>query len=251
MPSASWGRTSLYSWRKRSSARCCLRRLAAGGWATSCFSVRCIRSCLPFCSGCPASMRSGTMPSLIHHTAKRDSPARARVANGAPLSVRMAAGMPYSRNAASKMACTRAVSIFLHRLAAQQIPAVRVGDGQRIDALSVGGAEPALEIRAPHAVGSIGMRQRLAIRGGAHTLSAWHHQTFALQQRTDGAGRGPASPGLIALQNVLELPRSPAHMRLPQLQHLLLDLLRHLVVMPVRGAAVFQQPGCSRFAIPL
>src|SRR6266852_4586550 len=52
------------------------------------------------------------MPCLIHHTANRDSPASARVANGAPLSVRMAAGMPYSRKAASKMACTRAVSVF-------------------------------------------------------------------------------------------------------------------------------------------
>ncbi len=49
-----------------------------GGSAVSCFIVRCMRSCRPFCSGCPASMRSGTIPSLIHHTASRDSPATAR-----------------------------------------------------------------------------------------------------------------------------------------------------------------------------
>jgi hypothetical protein len=38
-------------------------------------------------------------------------------------------------------------------------------------------------------------------------------------------------------------------MRLPQFQHPLLDLLRHLVAVPVRGAAVLHQPGGSRFAV--
>ncbi len=88
------------------------RRLAAGGWAASCFRVRCIRSCLPFCSGCPAARRSGRIPNLIHHTASRDNPATAREANGGPLSVRIACGIPYSRKAASKIAYTLAVSVF-------------------------------------------------------------------------------------------------------------------------------------------
>jgi hypothetical protein len=112
MFNASCGRISLYSWRNRSSVRYCSRRFPAGGWAVSCFSVRCIRSCLPFCSGCPAAMRSGTMPNLIHHTASRDNPAKAREANGAPLSVRMAGGIPYSRKAASKIAYTLSVLVF-------------------------------------------------------------------------------------------------------------------------------------------
>ena len=86
--------------------------VVGGRLAVSCFSVRCMRSCRPFCSGCPAAIRSGTIPSFIHHTASRDSPAIAREANGAPLSVRIAAGIPYSRNAASKIARTRAVSVF-------------------------------------------------------------------------------------------------------------------------------------------
>jgi len=60
----------------------------------------------------PACIRSGTMPSFIHHTASRDSPAMAREAKGAPLSVRMASGIPHSRKAASKIACTRTVSVF-------------------------------------------------------------------------------------------------------------------------------------------
>jgi hypothetical protein len=37
-------------------------------------------------------MRSGTIPSLIHHTASRDNPASAVEAKGAPLSVRIARG---------------------------------------------------------------------------------------------------------------------------------------------------------------
>ena len=52
------------------------------------------------------------MPSLIHHTASRDNPPTAELANGGPLSVRIAQGRPYSRNAASKMARTRWVSVF-------------------------------------------------------------------------------------------------------------------------------------------
>ena len=108
--SASCGRTSLYSRRKRSSSRCCARQFSAV--LTSCFSVRCMRSCRPFCSGCPAWIRSGTIPSLIHHTASRDNPPTVTEAKGGPLSVRMASGSPYSRNAASKMARTRSVSVF-------------------------------------------------------------------------------------------------------------------------------------------
>src|SRR5713101_1612383 len=71
------------------------------GCAVSCSRVRCIPSCRAFSSGCPGRMRSGWMPSLIHHTASRDSPAAAVEANGGPLSVRTAPGKPYSRNAAS------------------------------------------------------------------------------------------------------------------------------------------------------
>ena len=93
----------------------CCARLAAGGEAVSCFSVRCIRSCRPFCSGCPAAIRSGTIPSFIHHTARRESPATARDANGAPLSVRIARGRPHSRNADSKIARTRSPSVFSTR----------------------------------------------------------------------------------------------------------------------------------------
>jgi len=57
-------------------------------------------------------MRSCSMPSLIHQTANRLRPPTAELANGAPLSVRIASCSPCSRNAASKMARTRSVSVF-------------------------------------------------------------------------------------------------------------------------------------------
>ena len=46
-------------------------------------------------------MRSGQIPSLIHHTASADNPCTATVANGGPLSLRITSGKPYSRNVAS------------------------------------------------------------------------------------------------------------------------------------------------------
>nr|WP_265334625.1 hypothetical protein [Delftia tsuruhatensis] len=49
------------------------------------------------------SMRSGLMPSLIHHIARRDRPATPVVANGGPLSLRMRSGSPYCRNTCSKL----------------------------------------------------------------------------------------------------------------------------------------------------
>ena len=55
-----------------------IRRFAAGGVAVASFNVRCMRSCRPFCSGCPARIRSGCMPSFIQPTESRDSPAMAR-----------------------------------------------------------------------------------------------------------------------------------------------------------------------------
>src|SRR5258708_4775816 len=89
------------------------------------------------------------------------------------------------------------------------------------------------------------MRQRRGVRCGVPALLARYHQTFALQQRSDGAGRRPGSPWLVALQNAFQFPRPPAHVRLPQLQDHLLEVCGRLVAMPVRGTAVLHQSVCS------
>ena len=87
--------------RNSSKRRCCSASVAAGGSAASAFRVRCMRSWRPFCVGLPGSIRSGRTPSLIHHTASRDSPPAPTDANGGPLSERIASGNPNWQNAAS------------------------------------------------------------------------------------------------------------------------------------------------------
>src|SRR5713226_6931998 len=94
------------------------------------------------------------------------------------------------------------------------------------------------------------MRQRYAVRRGVPALLARHHQTFALQQRPDGAGRRPVAPRLVPLEDPLQLPGPPAHVRLPELQHHLLDVLRRVVAMLVCGTAMLQQPGHSGLPVP-
>ncbi len=47
-------------------------------------------------------MRSGTMPSRIHQTDKRDSRPKPVLAKGPRLSLRIRSGNPYSANARSK-----------------------------------------------------------------------------------------------------------------------------------------------------
>jgi hypothetical protein len=72
-PRASCGRSSL-SMRRSSSNRFCWRSMVgSGGRTVSALSVRCMRSCAPFCSGCPGTMRSTGMPSRIHHSDSRES----------------------------------------------------------------------------------------------------------------------------------------------------------------------------------
>ena len=79
------------------------------------------------------------------------------------------------------------------------------------------------------------------VRLGSAPFLARHHQPGALDDLADGAGGRPRSPRMIALQNPLQLPRTPAHMRLPQLQHGTLDLRAGLVGMTLRRPVQFLQ----------
>ena len=64
MSSASCGRSRLNSRTKSSNFACCCRLFIAGGRVASCLSVRCMRSCRPFCWGRPGFMRSIATPGL-------------------------------------------------------------------------------------------------------------------------------------------------------------------------------------------
>jgi hypothetical protein len=43
---------------KSSNRACCWSTLEAAGFVVSRFSVKCMRSCRPFCCGCPGLIRS-------------------------------------------------------------------------------------------------------------------------------------------------------------------------------------------------
>src|ERR1039457_4633222 len=130
----------------------------------------------------------------------------------------------------------------LYRLAAQQVSAPGIGNGQRVDARSIAGAEPALEVGAPDAVGLHGMLKRLRVGFCFASPLARYHQPGALDDLAEGAGGRPAAPRLIAIKNPLQLARTPAHVRFPQRQHCLFDLRRRLVGMMPRSPVQFHQP---------
>ena len=142
----------------------------------------------------------------------------------------------------------RAVGL-LHRLAAQQIPAVGVGDGQRIDARTIAGAKPALEVGAPDPVGRIRRAQWLGVRRHPPTLLACNHQPLPRDHLPDGAGRRPPLSRPLLRQRIFQLPRTPLHVRPTKLQHRLLDRLRRLVRMALRCPPQVPQPFHPGFPI--
>ena len=79
---------------------------------------------------------------------------------------------------------------------AQQIPAVRIGDGERIAAGAVAGPKPAFEVRAPGLIGLLHFGEGLRIRRGAHALLAPMGEPGSLQHLAHGAFRGPLHLGL-------------------------------------------------------
>src|SRR6202522_2412213 len=88
---------------------------------------------------------------------------------------------------------------FFHRLAAQQIAARRIADGQRIDALTGQRQKPPLEISTPKLIRFYRLLKWLRVRRGLAKPSPGHRQPFSLEQRADGAGRRQHQPRLLLL----------------------------------------------------
>src|SRR4051794_27049336 len=105
--------------------------LESGGRVVSALSVRCIRSCAPFCSGCRGTIRSTLMPSRIHYSESLESLARPGDPNGLQLYDRIARGRPYSRKIRSNAPRVRS---FVRRIgvAREQIAAHMIDYGQRV-----------------------------------------------------------------------------------------------------------------------
>src|SRR5215813_7156691 len=134
-----------------------------------------------------------------------------------------------------------------HRLTAQQVTAVRVGQGKRITAPAVGGAEPPLEIGAPHVVGRAHCRKRLGIRRTPPTLAQPAGHTLASQPLPDRAGRRHRQLGMVLGQLHPQLLWPPVWPALAQSQHRLHhgNVMR-LAVLQRRVRALRQTRGALR-----
>ena len=118
----------------------------------------------------PASMRSGRRPALIARTEGRERPTAPVEANWRPVvraqrhgQAMLAQGEVHDRPDMVGIGAR-------HRLAAQKVSAVRIRQGQGLAPRPVAGPEPALEIDAPHVVGTPRTRQTApcaAARAGA------------------------------------------------------------------------------------
>ena len=91
----------------------------------------------------------------------------------------------------------------------QKETAVGVADGQRVAAFAVAGAEPTLEVDAPHIVGRGDGTERPTRRSYPTTPAAGAHQPFRTQQIAHRAGRRPHRLGALSHQHCAQLARTP------------------------------------------
>ncbi len=96
------------------------------------------------------------MPRRIHQADSRERrPMAVAAAKGTPLSVRIASGRPNSRKRRWKADRVPTRLGGEACLAAEQVPAVGVGDGQRVAVAGVAGLELTLEVGCPELVGML------------------------------------------------------------------------------------------------
>jgi hypothetical protein len=134
-----------------------------------------------------------------------------------------------------------------HRPTAQQVTAVRVGQGERVAPPTVTGAEPAFEIGAPHVVGRLHCRKRLGVGRTPPPLARPADHTFAPQPLADRAGRRRRQLGMVLNQLHPQLLRPPVRPALAQPQHRLHhgNVMR-LTVLQRRVRALHQTRGAVR-----
>src|SRR6185312_5706251 len=146
----------------------------------------------------------------------------------------------------------------LHRLdglrddaALDEEAAVGIGDGERIAALTVGGAKPALEIDAPEVVRLPHRQERLRLRHCRPTAPPRRAQSFATQQVADRRRRRPKPLRIAARQYRAQLLRSPMRPFAPQRHDRRGGLLGHRQAMALRRARAWRQAAHAFLTIPL
>lgn len=225
------GRSSLKRRRNASKRRCCAAWFDEGGRAVSRFSVRCMRSCAPFCCGLPGWMRSCEMPSRIHHVLSshktvdsgrgerravvRANRRRQTDLSKEPLEDRLRALCAHVRKSGD----------------AQQVPAVQVDDRQRVAVHAVARAELALEVRRPHLVGFARARRAAARMVPPRATTPRLHESVAQQIsstvlraghtmlgcRSDSTRKSFRAPQRLALRSATIIASSSSGVRCGQL----------------------------------
>ena len=127
------------------------------------------------------------------------------------------------------------------RLAAEQIAAGEVADGERVAVAAIGEHELAFVVGAPQVVGWQRPGQRRALRLVA-ALAATTDQAMAIEHRVHGADRRGLDVAVQAAQLLADLRRTPARVLPLELHDQLLDLEGQLVGLPVGPAAAIGQP---------
>lgn len=94
------------------------------------------------------------MPSRINFTESLLIPRLLIELKGVPLSVRIRSGTPYRIINESQIRSTSTWPRLLNRLAIKDEPAERIGDRERVTAISVAAFEAALEVHTPNLIGS-------------------------------------------------------------------------------------------------
>src|SRR5262249_16209100 len=118
----------------------------------------------------------------------------------------------------------------IHRHNPNQIAGCLVLKRQRIAALPVTRAEPALEVHAPHVVGCVAVPQRGRAWSSVPPALARHRQALAPQQVPNRARRRPRLLRTGLLQTRLDLLRTPRRVSMTYTY----DILAHFVAQRVR-----------------
>ena len=163
----------------------------------------------PFCSGCPGSMRSGTIPSLTHHAESGDRLPRPTLAKGGPLSVRRARGMPYSRKALSRERLTSGPAGRSRAWHTSKYRDMASWAVRGIYPHSVIRAEPAFQVDGPHVIGVPGVGKGLAPTCSPTSPLAPPHQTRTVQYGARSAGGRQGQVGIDGMQPGDYLLRGP------------------------------------------
>ena len=126
-------------------------------------------------------------------------------------------------------------------LAAEQVSAVGIGDGQGLALASVAGGEPAHVVDAPDSVGRVAGGERLGVGRDAAPSSSVGDQAVSAQDLGDGASRRPVCAGLFLAKPGEDLLGSEVRMATAEREDGLFEVAWYGVGMMMGRSRVIEQ----------